>query len=593
MMTTSKLTSNTRMLSAAMLRLLPIQVLMLAVASLNSLISGWFAANYIGESAMSAVGMFSPVQMLIGAVGTVLAAGAAILCGEYAGMNEQKKLQSVFTVNIASAASAGAVIGVMLFLLGSSGMTGFFTTDPLIKPAFDSYIRVMAAGVLPYMVMTQIPSYLIMDNRNRRAMAAGIAFALSNVVFNVIFVCVMRMGTAGLALASVLGAWVCLAVEAEYFIRGASSVRFSLNSAEWKECPAMVKIGFPGGATYIYQSARGYIVNRLILMYAGSDGLAAFTAVNSFLIVFWAIPAGMLVVSRMMISVSIGEEDRQTLTDVMRVMFGRFLPLQCAVSAVLCLAAVPLTNLFFHVPQDPVFMMTVWGFRLLPLCMPFSVIYLHFTCYYQASGREKFANFLAVLDGAADVVIVSLILMPLMGMNGVYIANIANGVITVALIFVFACVMNRRLPRNMEELMVIPDGFGAAPEDRMAFTVRTPSEIAGMAEEIQRFCTERGTDERKAYAAGLAMEEIAENIVEHGFARDSLDHSIDVRVVHRGEGITMLIKDDCIAFDPLAMREIEEKQRDEGKLGLRLIFGMAQDVQYQNILGLNILTIRI
>ena len=45
MMTSSKLTSNTRMLSAAMLRLLPIQVLMLAVASLNSLISGWFAAN--------------------------------------------------------------------------------------------------------------------------------------------------------------------------------------------------------------------------------------------------------------------------------------------------------------------------------------------------------------------------------------------------------------------------------------------------------------------------------------------------------------------------------------------------------------------
>ena len=37
----------------------------------------------------------------------------------------------------------------------------------------------------------------------------------------------------------------------------------------------------------------------------------------------------------------------------------------------------------------------------------------------------------------------------------------------------------------------------------------------------------------------------------------------------------------------------EEKNKDEGKLGLRLVFGMAQDVQYQNILGLNILTIRI
>ena len=39
--------------------------------------------------------------------------------------------------------------------------------------------------------------------------------------------------------------------------------------------------------------------------------------------------------------------------------------------------------------------------------------------------------------------------------------------------------------------------------------------------------------------------------------------------------------------------EHEEKNKDEGKLGLHLVFGMAQDVQYQNILGLNILTIRI
>jgi len=100
------------------------------------------------------------------------------------------------------------------------------------------------------------------------------------------------------------------------------------------------------------------------------------------------------------------------------------------------------------------------------------------------------------------------VLMPVIGMNGVYLANVANGVITVVLIFAFACVMNRHVLRNMDELMVIPEGFGAGPEDRLAFTVRTPSEAAG-------------------------------------------------------------------------------------RVGLRLAFGMAKDVQYQNILGLNILTIRI
>ena len=48
----------------------------------------------------------------------------------------------------------------------------------------------------------------------------------------------------------------------------------------------------------------------------------------------WALPVGMLAVSRLLISVSIGEEDRQTLTDVMRVMFRRYLPLMCLICAV-------------------------------------------------------------------------------------------------------------------------------------------------------------------------------------------------------------------------------------------------------------------
>ena len=576
-----------------MFRLLPVQLLMLAVASLNSLISGWFAANFIGEAAISAVGLFAPIMNLIMAVGNVLTVGASILCGEHAGRNEQQRMQSVFTVNIAAALLAGVFFSAALLALGASGMSGLFSDEPAIRLAFERYIIAQAAGVIPYMLLAQIPAYLIMDNRSRLAVASGIVFALSNVAFNLLFVCVMHAGVSGLAYASILGAWACLAVEAVPFIKGQASVRFSLKGADWSDCPQIIRTGFPGGATYIYQTLRGFIVNWLILRYAAQNGMSAFTAVNSFLLVFWALPAAMAVVSRLMTGVSIGEEDRQTLTDVMRVMFSRFLPLQCAVSAVLCLMAVPLTHLFFHDTTDPVFMMTVWGFRLLPLCMPFSVIYLHFASYYQASGRERFANFLAVLDGVVDVVVVSVALISVMGMNSIYVANVANGAVTVILILVYACVKNRRLPRCMDELMVIPDDFGAAEGERMAVTLHTPSKIAGIAGQIQEFCTERGTDERKAHAAGLAVEDMAENIVEHGFVNDRHAHYIDVRVVHKDERITILIKDDGVKFDPHSMRRIEERDKDAGGTGLRLVFGMAEDVQYQHILGLNILTIRI
>ena len=69
-------------------------------------------------------------------------------------------------------------------------------------------------------------------------------------------------------------------------------------------------------------------------------------------------------------SVSIGEEDRQSLTDVMRVMFRRYIPLMCVICAGIILCAEPITRLFFRDPAAPVCMMTVWGLRPLPLSMP-------------------------------------------------------------------------------------------------------------------------------------------------------------------------------------------------------------------------------
>ena len=40
------------------------------------------------------------------------------------------------------------------------------------------------------------------------------------------------------------------------------------------------------------------------------------------------------------------------------------------ISAALIACAVPLTRLFYRDPSEPVYMMTVWGLRILPLCRP-------------------------------------------------------------------------------------------------------------------------------------------------------------------------------------------------------------------------------
>ncbi len=141
--------------------------------------------------------------------------------------------------------------------------------------------------------------------------------------------------------------------------------------------------------------------------------------------------------------------------------------------------------------------------------------------------------------------------------------------------------------------MVIPEDFGAPENERMDLSVRSMEEVVRVSERVQAFCLERGIDARRACLAGLSMEEMAGNIVSHGFAKDKKSHSVDVRVVHKDGDVILRIKDDCVPFDPSERRKLTENDDITKNIGIRMVYRIAQDIQYQSILGLNVLTIRI
>ena len=178
-------------------------------------------------------------------------------------------------------------------------------------------------------------------------------------------------------------------------------------------------------------------------------------------------------------------------------------------------------------------------------------------------------------------------------MNSVYVANILNGVVVTLVCIVYAWICVRHFPKNMDELMVIPKDFGASADERMDLSIRSIEDVVTISQNVQKFCLERGIDARRSYLAGLAMEEMAGNIVDHGFTKDKKQHTVDVRVVHKNNDVILRLKDDCVPFDPKERQQMTEGEDITKNIGLRMVYKIASDVQYQNILGLNVLTIRI
>ena len=141
--------------------------------------------------------------------------------------------------------------------------------------------------------------------------------------------------------------------------------------------------------------------------------------------------------------------------------------------------------------------------------------------------------------------------------------------------------------------MAVPDSFGAEEDERIDISVRSMDEVMWVSRQITGFCEKRGIDRRRSFLAGLCMEEMAGNIVTHGFAMDRKKHSVDVRVIHSGEDIILRIRDNCAAFNPSEYARIMEPGETGKNVGIQIVYSMAGSVSYQNLLGMNVLTMRI
>ena len=111
-----------KLLSGLYFRLLPYQVLLLAINAVNGIADTLYASNEIGKPAMSAIGIFGPINIFLSAVGLMLVSGSQILYGRYV-TTKREKLPELFTVDLLIALGISLVSCAVLALAAATGLT--------------------------------------------------------------------------------------------------------------------------------------------------------------------------------------------------------------------------------------------------------------------------------------------------------------------------------------------------------------------------------------------------------------------------------------------------------------------------------------
>ncbi len=581
--------TDTKMISGLFFKLLPVQILLVAVGSINSLIDGAIAGNYIGPIAMAMIGLYAPAVKIIETINAVLLGGSQILCGQFLGKNQIERTRSVFSLDMTVLILLSAVF-TALCVFAPHLIAGFLGADIETEQGLTAYILGMSPGILPWIMTMQLTAFLQIEQQQKRTYAGMAVMAIVNIGLDYLLICVKHMGMFGLGLATSVSYWAVFIVLGSYYFSGKVTIKFKRHGIVWSDMTDILKIGFPGAIVTFCLAVRGIVLNGLLLHYAGNDGVSALSALNTCGGLFFAISAGLAAATRLLVSIYIGEEDRASLIAVMRTALVKGVGMVCAAAILVFLLAGTLTGIFFDDPASNVYRLTILLFRIYPFCMPLSAIAVIMINYFQSSYRMKIVHILSIMDGVAGTVISSLILAPILGAVGVWVAHVLNGIYVIIAVVLYSRLVSVRFPSSFEELLAVPDDFGVAEDQRLDISIHNEKEVTDTAQLVMAFCRKAGIDEKRAMYAGLCMEEMAGNIVEHGFP-DGKRHLVDVRVVNRADGLLLRIKDDCRAFNPKEKLALIDPDDVTHNIGLRMVQRFAKEMTYSNVLGLNVLTI--
>ena len=90
--------SDHKLLTGLFFRLLPFQVLLIVISAVNGIVDSLYASNVIGKAAMSAIGLFGPLNHFLYAVTIMFVSGSQMLYGRYLA-KDREKISGLFTGN--------------------------------------------------------------------------------------------------------------------------------------------------------------------------------------------------------------------------------------------------------------------------------------------------------------------------------------------------------------------------------------------------------------------------------------------------------------------------------------------------------------
>ena len=402
---------------------------------------------------------------------------------------------------------------------------------------------------------------------------------------------ILEWGIWGLGLASAVSYLISAAVMLQRFFHKDKLIRLTFKKFYFLRLLKSARYGASSMTFNLGLTIKSYLLNITLMTYIGTAAVAVMNVQGAIISLLGAIPVGFGNAFLALGSVWYNSKDKQGLMMLAKVMFKYTLAASTVIMLFIMLSSSLLPSLFFS-QHEEAWLLAKNMLLLFPSFIVLnSVMMILLKSYQFQKKHELLVDFMPIIENIL-IAILAIQLTPIGGINAVWLSFPFTEILCFLIITFFFFMQKKHMPLNIWDWLAFEENFGVDKSNYMERTFSTMDDVVLISRETIEFCKQHGFARNKAYFAGLAIEELATNIVKYGFNVEK-KYNAYVRVIITDK-IEIHIYDNSSNFNlKQKLQNTGSDYPEDRNLSLRIIEYILENIDYQNNAGINTLVLTV
>lgn len=241
--------------------------------------------QYVGKQALAAVGSsVSLINLMIGLL-IGISTGAGILIAQYYGAKNKEKLHWAIHTAIMLSIIGGIILSIVGGFL-ANWLLKLMDTPPEVMPSSTTYLRIFFLGSLFNLVYNMGAGILRAVGDSKSPLYFLIIASITNIVLDIVFVVVFKLGVAGVGFATIIAQGVSACLVIKKLVKSDEMYRLELKKIKIDKRMAkrIISLGIPSGLQSSVVSLSNVVVQANINSFGETvmAGCSSYSKIDGF-----------------------------------------------------------------------------------------------------------------------------------------------------------------------------------------------------------------------------------------------------------------------------------------------------------------------